>query len=68
MEENRKAAQAYIRSTIQVVRRPAKVAPSPPPSPLPSGVAAPLAGVFTVEDGDIKTAHTIPGQVEEQKS
>ena len=71
MEENRKAAQAYIKSTIQVVRRPAKVAPSPAPSPLPSGVPAPLAGVFTVEDVDIKTAqsaHTIPGQVEELKS
>ena len=71
MEENRKAAQAYLKSTIQVVRRPAKVAPSPAASPLPSGVPAPLAGVFTVEDGDIKTAqsaHTIPGQVEELKS
>ena len=63
MEENRNAVQAYLRSTIQVVRRPGKVAPSP------SGVAAPQAGVFTVSDlamGNIKTAHTIPGQVEEQ--
>ena len=70
MEENRKAAQAYLRSTIQVVRRPAKVAPSPAPSPLPS------AGVFIVSDVDVdkrniktaQSAHTIPGQVEEQTS
>ena len=70
MEENRKAAQAYIRSTIQVVRRPAKVAPSPAPSPLPS------AGVFIVSDVDVdkrniktaQSANTIPGQVEEQTS
>ena len=70
MEENRKAAQAYLRSTIQVVRRPAKVAPSPAPSPLPS------AGVFIVSDVDVdkrniktaESANTIPGQVEEQTS
>ena len=70
MEENRKAAQAYIKSTIQVVRRPAKVAPSPAPSPLPS------AGVFIVSDVDVdkrniktaQSANTIPGQVEEQTS